>query len=181
MATKAGRYYIPLAVFIILSVFLAIGLKLDPRHVPSPLVDKPAPDFSLPLLHQPDLKFTPNKLNGKVWVLNVWASWCVACRQEHEVIKQLAQRDQVLVVGLNYKDAVTDAKQWLEQLGDPYVLSVVDAAGQVGIDWGVYGVPETFVVDKNGIIRYKHVGPISAEDAAATVLPLIRSLDQSSS
>ena len=180
MATKATRYYIPLAVFVILAVFLAIGLKLDPRHVPSPLVDKPAPDFSLPLLHQPNLKFTPDEMHGKVWVLNVWASWCVACRQEHEVITQLA-RDQVPIVGLNYKDTIVDAKQWLDRLGDPYVLSAVDAAGQVGIDWGVYGVPETFVVDKNGIIRYKHIGPISAEDAAGTILPLIKSLDQSSS
>lgn len=181
MTNKAARYYIPLAVFAILAVFLALGLKLDPRHVPSPLVDKPVPDFSLPRLHQPNQLFTPDNLNGKVWMLNVWASWCVACRQEHEVIKRLAQQDRVLVVGLNYKDTESAAKRWLEQLGDPYELSAVDAQGQVGIDWGVYGVPETFVVDKNGIIRYKHIGPISADDADRTILPLIKSLRQPSS
>ena len=181
MATRAVRFYVPLLIFVALAVFLAVGLKLDPRHVPSPLVDKPVPNFTLPRLHQPNEVFTPDQMDGKVWLLNVWASWCVACRQEHEVIKQLAEHDGVIVVGLNYKDTVTDAKRWLEQLGDPYVLSAVDAAGEVGIDWGVYGVPETFIVDKNGIIRYKHIGPISAQDARATILPLLRGLRQSSS
>ncbi len=181
MTTKALRFYVPLLIFITLGVFLAAGLKLDPRHVPSPLVDKPVPNFSLPRLHQPNEVFTPDQMNGRVWLLNVWASWCVACRQEHEVIKRLAEIEQIVVIGLNYKDAAADAKRWLEQLGNPYELSAVDDAGQVGIDWGVYGVPETFIIDQYGIIRHKHIGPISTQDVETTILPLIKSLEQASS
>lgn len=181
MATKAVRYFIPLVIFVALAVFLALGLRLDPRHVPSPLVGKRVPEFSLPHLFHPDQVFTPIDLKGKVWVLNVWASWCVACREEHDVLKGLVDRNSIIVIGLNYKDAVPDAIQWLEQLGDPYELSVVDAEGQVGIDWGVYGVPETFVIDNEGIIRYKHIGPISSNDLEQTILPLIEDLQSAPS
>lgn len=181
MAAKAARYYISLAVFLVVGIFLAFGLKLNPRLVPSPLIDKPAPDFSLPRLFQPEKTFAPGELEGQVWVLNVWASWCVACRQEHDVIKRLADSNPAPIIGLNYKDAVPDAMRWLGQLGNPYKLSVVDADGQVGIDWGVYGVPETFVIDDKGLIRYKHIGPISAEDAEGIILPLIKGLQQSPS
>ncbi|MDJ0956647.1 MAG: DsbE family thiol:disulfide interchange protein [Arenicellales bacterium] len=181
MTSKAVRYFIPLVVFIALAVFLGLGLKLDPRHVPSPLVGKRVPEFSLPRLFYPDKAFTPVDLQGRVWVLNVWASWCVACREEHDVLKDLVGRNPVTVIGLNYKDTVTEAIQWLEQLGNPYELSVVDAEGQVGIDWGVYGVPETFVIDHEGIIRYKHIGPISSTDVEKTILPLIEDLQRSTS
>lgn len=178
MAGKAVRFYVPLIIFLAMGVFLAIGLKLDPRHVPSPLIDKPVPDFSLPRLDDAAQVFNPAELRGTVWVLNVWASWCVSCRAEHDVLKDLVARNPVPVVGLNYKDAVVDARTWLARLGDPYTLSVVDANGQVGIDWGVYGVPETFVIDREGVIRYKHVGPIDSNDVDKTLLPMIEELQQ---
>ena len=178
MATKSVRYFIPLAIFIALAVFLALGLKLDPRHVPSPLVGKRVPEFSLPRLLDPDKTFTPTNLAGKVWVLNVWASWCVACREEHDVLKELVDQNPIILVGLNYKDTIPQAMQWLEQLGNPYELSVVDADGQIGIDWGVYGVPETFVIDNEGIIRYKHIGPITSDKVQQTILPLIERLQR---
>lgn len=181
MATRTVRYFIPLVVFVALAVFLARGLKLDPRLVPSPLVGKSVPEFSLPRLFQPDKVFSPVDLEGKVWVLNVWASWCVACREEHDVLKALVGRNPIAVIGLNYKDTVPEALRWLEQLGNPYKLSVVDAEGQVGIDWGVYGVPETFVIDNEGIIRYKHIGPISSNDLEQTILPLIEELQNAPS
>lgn len=180
MSTKALRYYVPLGVFVLIAVFLAVGLKLDPRRVPSPLIDGPVPEFTLPRLDQPQQSFSPVELRGKVWLLNVWASWCVACRQEHDVIKALAEQHRAVVVGLNYKDNAEDAAGWLQRLGDPYRLSVMDTEGRVGIDWGVYGVPETFVVDRQGIVRYKHIGPITLEDVNGTILPLIRELERSS-
>lgn len=180
MAVIRARYFIPLAIFVVLGIFLARGLQLNPRHVPSPLIGKPVPDFSLPRLFQPQNMFAPTELAGQVWLLNVWASWCVACRQEHEVIKSLVSSNPAPVIGLNYKDTVPDAMRWLEQLGNPYALSVVDAAGLVGIDWGVYGVPETFVIDHKGVIRYKHIGPITAEDAQSVILPLVKDLQQHS-
>ena len=176
MAGKTTRYAIPLAIFVLMVGLLAVGLKLDPRRVPSPLIDKPVPQFTLPNLHKQGVEFSPDVLKGKPWVLNVWASWCVACRQEHEVLKQLARHDNVTLVGLNYKDQVDDAKQWLLRLGDPYTLSVVDADGKVGIDWGVYGVPETFVIDTGGVIRYKHIGPLTEADVNEKVLPLLQQL-----
>ena len=181
MAGKAVRYYVPLIIFLVMGVFLAIGLKLDPRHVPSPLVDKPVPEFTLPRLDDMSQSFHPDQMKGSVWVLNVWASWCVSCRAEHEVLKDLAARNPVAMVGLNYKDEIVDAQTWLRRLGDPYKLSVVDAEGQVGIDWGVYGVPETFLIDHEGIIRYKHIGPVNATDVNKKLLPLIEELQQSQS
>ena len=172
------RYLIPLGLFIVLVAFLAVGLRLDPREVPSPLIDKPAPAFSLPDLNRPEQKVSPADLKGKVWLLNVWASWCVSCRAEHPVLNALAETGEVILVGLNYKDVKADARQWLQQRGDPYVASAFDADGRVGIDWGVYGVPETFVIDKRGRIRYKHTGPINREVVKDIILPLVRELNR---
>ena len=175
---KSLRLLIPLAVFGIIAVFLFVGLSRDPREIPSPLVDKPAPAFTLMQLHAPDQKLSTADMKGQVWLLNVWASWCVSCRVEHPLLVQLAQSNVVPVIGLNYKDKVPEGLAWLKQHGDPYKLSVVDADGRVGIDWGVYGVPETFVVDKNGVIRYKHIGPVTAEALQKTILPLVRELQK---
>jgi len=172
-----ARTWIPLAVFGVLVAFLAAGLKLDPREVPSPLIDKPAPLFSLPLLHDPTQAMSPGQLKGQVWMLNVWASWCVSCRQEHPLLVQLSRTGQVPIYGLDYKDKVGDALAWLEQFGNPYTQSLVDADGRVGIDYGVYGVPETYLIDKEGIIRYKHIGPLTPKVIEETILPRVRELN----
>lgn len=172
------RYLLPLGIFAALVVLLAVGLTLNPRDVPSPLIDKPAPVFSLPQLHRPDQSISPADMLGKVWLLNVWASWCVACRAEHPMMNALARSGEVTIIGLNYKDRPETALQWLRQLGNPYRTSAVDEAGRAGIDWGVYGVPETFVVDKQGIIRYKHIGPVGKKDLDEKILPLVRQLEQ---
>ncbi len=171
-----NRSVFPLAIFILLVGLLGYGLSLDPKKVPSPLIDKPAPDFSLAMLEDPSRKLSPADLRGQVWVLNVWASWCVSCRAEHEVVTDLARRNLVTVVGLNYKDQSDDARRWLDQFGNPYATSLVDLDGRVGIDWGVYGVPETFVVDADGKIRYKHIGPMTRESLEQKVMPVIREL-----
>jgi cytochrome c biogenesis protein CcmG/thiol:disulfide interchange protein DsbE len=171
-----NRYLLPLGIFVLVVVFLGIGLKLDPREVPSPLIGKPVPEFVLPTLRDPSKLFKPADQNGKVWLLNVWASWCVSCRAEHKVIKKLANMDEVQIFGLNYKDTSDNAIRWLKYFGDPYVNSIVDKDGRVGIDWGVYGVPETFIVDKKGVIRHKHIGPVTDEDLQNTILPLVRKL-----
>jgi cytochrome c biogenesis protein CcmG/thiol:disulfide interchange protein DsbE len=170
------RFALPLAIFIAIAGLLAVGLRLDPREVPSPLIGKPAPSFALPRLDEPGRTVGTDDLRGQVWLLNVWASWCVACRAEHSVITALANSGEVEIVGLNYKDTIPDARRWLNQFGDPYLVSVVDADGRVGIDYGVYGVPETFVVDQEGIIRHKHIGPVTSEDVTRDLLPLIREL-----
>ena len=170
------KYIVPLLLFTVLAVFLAIGLKLNPRDIPSPLIDKPAPHFSLPVLTEPSRKFSPEDLQGRVWMLNVWASWCVSCRSEHPVLNDFARKNPVIIVGLNYKDEPEAAKQWLAQLGNPYQVSVMDMEGRTGIDYGVYGVPETFVIDKKGIVRYKFTGPVSMKDVEQTLLPLINKL-----
>ena len=167
---------LPLGIFVLLVILLGFGLTQDPKKVPSPLIDKPAPAFSLPKLHQPTDNFSPVDFNNQVWVLNVWASWCVSCRAEHEVITQLADMNLVEVVGLNYKDEPTDGKRWLQQFGDPYTLSVVDYDGRVGIDWGVYGVPETFIIGKDGQVKYKHIGPVTHESLRDEIVPRLKSL-----
>ena len=171
-----NRFVLPLGIFLLMVALLGYGLGLDPKKVPSPLIDKPAPAFSLAMLEDPARQLSTADLAGQVWVLNVWASWCVSCRAEHAVITSLAERNLVPVVGLNYKDKQDDAKRWLEQFGNPYAVSVIDADGRVGIDWGVYGVPETFVVGPDGKIRYKHIGPVTHESLEAEVLPAIREL-----
>ena len=169
------RYLLPLIAFLVLVGFLAVGLKLDPREVPSPLIGKPAPAFSLPRLDAPAQRLSSQEMRGKVWVLNVWASWCGPCRQEHPLIADLA-KSGAAVYGLNYKDKPADAVAWLAELGNPYVATVSDVEGLVGIDFGVYGVPETFVIDQAGVIRLKHIGPMTPEALRDRVLPLLRKL-----
>ena len=173
------RYLLPLAVFLVLAGFLAVGLNRDPHEIPSPLVDKPAPAFNLPRLDDPLQMISTQDLRGQVWLLNVWASWCEACRQEHPLLVDLARAGTVKVYGLNYKDKREDALGLLRKSGDPYVKSVSDTEGLVGIDYGVYGVPETFVIDKQGVIRFKQIGPITPEALRDTLLPLIKKLEAS--
>jgi cytochrome c biogenesis protein CcmG/thiol:disulfide interchange protein DsbE len=174
-----NRFLLPLGLFVVVVAFLAVGLTLNPREVPSPLVNKPVPPFTLAQLHQPEQQFSQKDMLGQVWLLNVWASWCVSCRDEHPVLIELARNRVVPVVGLNYKDKVPEAKAWLKQFGDPYVLSVSDLEGRVGIDYGVYGVPETFVIDRSGVIRYKQIGPVTKEALEGKILPLVRQLQKS--
>jgi cytochrome c biogenesis protein CcmG/thiol:disulfide interchange protein DsbE len=177
------RVLIPLAVFLLLVGFLAVGLNRDPREVPSPLIGKAAPPFDLPLLGQPDersssvaRRFAPSDMRGKVWLLNVWASWCVSCREEHPVLVDLSKKGALPILGLNYKDRNDDAQRWLQQFGNPYQLSVVDADGRIGIDYGVYGVPETYLIDGEGVIRYKQIGPLTQAILEQKVLPLAMAL-----
>jgi len=170
------RYLLPLAAFIILVAFLLVGLNLNPRKIPSPLIGKPAPVFKLQQLHEPE-KILESKDNlGKVWLLNVWASWCASCRDEHPLLVQLAKADVVPIYGLNYKDKRDLAIQWLDQLGDPYTKSIMDTEGRVGIEYGVYGVPETYVIDKSGVIQYKQIGPVTVDVLEKTILPLVKEL-----
>jgi cytochrome c biogenesis protein CcmG/thiol:disulfide interchange protein DsbE len=171
------RYLIPLALFVVLAGFLAVGLKLNPREVPSPLIDKAAPPFALPLLEQPEQVIRSDQFKGQVWVLNVFASWCVPCLAEHPLVTELAKGGKVRVVGLNYKDKTEDATRWLTRHGNPYSAVLVDRDGRVGIDFGVYGVPETFVIDKAGVIRFKQIGPITPQALREQILPLLAKLD----
>lgn len=168
-----SRYLIPLGIFAALVALLAIGLGKDPRRVPSPFIGKPAPAFDLPQLHAPDSRLTSDMLKGRPVLLNVWASWCVECRHEHALLMQLATERNIPIYGLNYKDAGSDALRWLEEWGNPYVLTGADADGRVGIDYGVYGVPETFVIDAAGIIRHKHIGALTEMAVQETILPLL--------
>jgi cytochrome c biogenesis protein CcmG/thiol:disulfide interchange protein DsbE len=170
------KYLIPLLLFIILGVFLALGLQLNPSDIPSPLVNKPAPAFNAPKLHAPQEMLSPQDLKGQVWLLNVWASWCVSCREEHPVLNQFAQQKLLPIIGLNYKDDPNAAQEWLNTLGNPYTTSIMDTEGRIGIDWGVYGVPETFIIDKKGMVRHKHTGPITPEAINTTLQPLIMQL-----
>ncbi len=193
-----NRYFWILGGFAALVALLAVGLNLNPRDVPSPLVGKPAPDFALPQLAAPEQTFSPKDMLGKVWLLNVWASWCVSCRQEHPLLVELAKRQSVPLIGLNYKEVRGDgaididkvaagaekqlvierAAAWLAKHGNPYALSALDIDGRVGIDYGVYGVPETYVIDRAGIIRMKHTGPITPEVYSGKILPLLAELSK---
>ena len=173
---KSLKFLIPLVLFAVLAVFLGVGLKLDPREVPSPLIGKPAPDFTLTRLDDPAATISRTDLLGKVWMLNVWASWCVACREEHPALVEFARRNVVPVYGLNYKDVRADGMTWLTRMGNPYQASLFDSDGRVGIDFGVYGVPETFVIDRQGVVRFKHIGPLTPEVLRERVEPLIASL-----
>lgn len=193
-----NKFAWPLIGFIALVALLAVGLNLNPREVPSPLVGKPAPSFSLARLDAPDTTFSPREMHGKVWLLNVWASWCVSCRQEHPVLVELSKRNLVPLVGLNYKElrgdggidmdkvdaaserrmALERAAGWLRQHGDPYTLTAMDLDGRVGIDYGVYGVPETYLIDKAGIIRMKHTGPVTPDDLQKKILPMVAELNK---
>lgn len=170
------RFALPLVVFVLMVGLLWHGLSLDPKKVPSPLIDKPAPAFSLSMLETPSRQLSTADMAGQVWVLNVWASWCVSCRAEHAVITALANKNLVAVIGLNYKDESDEATRWLEQFGNPYTASVIDRDGRVGIDWGVYGVPETFVIGADGMIKYKHIGPVTHESLEQKILPVLKEL-----
>lgn len=172
------RVLLPLAAFGIMVAFFAVGLALNPRLVPSPLIEKPAPEFRLPELHDSNRIVSLANFEGRVSLLNVWASWCVACRQEHPLLMGLSAGKSVPIYGLNYKDERSDAIEWLAKLGNPYRAIAADRDGRVGIDWGVYGVPETFVIDRKGVIRYKHIGPLDLDALRDTVLPLVRKLQQ---
>jgi cytochrome c biogenesis protein CcmG/thiol:disulfide interchange protein DsbE len=171
-----NRFLLPLGLFVALAVFLGIGLTRNPREVPSPLIDKPAPAFTLAELHEPGRTLSATDLKGQVWLLNVWASWCVSCREEHPLLVELGKANVVPIYGLNYKDKPDAAMAWLGALGNPYTASIVDADGRVGIDYGVYGVPETFVIDRDGIVRYKQIGPVTPESLREKILPLVRKL-----
>ena len=174
------RYLAPLALFLALAGLLYKGLSLDPRKVPSPLIDKPAPAFSLKRLKQPEATLGTEDMKGKVSLFNVWATWCVACRSEHPVLMQLAESGKVAIYGLNYKDDREKAKSWLLRYGDPYIANAFDSDGRVGIDWGVYGTPETFIVDQQGIIRHKHIGPLTVDVLRDEILPLVEKLEAGS-
>jgi len=171
------KFLIPLAVFFVLCGFLYRGLKLDPREVPSPLIGKPAPEFALTQLDKPEQTIRRADMLGKVWMLNVWASWCEACRDEHPYLVDFAKLKALPIYGLNYKDERAPAEQWLADRGNPYDASLFDANGRVGIDFGVYGVPETFLIDKQGVIRFKQIGPLTPEVLNDKVLPLLRKLN----
>lgn len=172
------RFLLPLLVFGALVVFLALGLRLDPKEIPSPLIGKQVPAFRLTQLHAPEQMISSADMAGKVWLLNVWASWCVSCREEHPVLMALSKRNAVPLVGLNYKDGRQDGKDWLEKFGNPYTVSAFDTDGRVGIDFGVYGVPETFVIDKRGVVRYKHIGILTPEVVTGKLLPWIEELNR---
>jgi len=170
------KFLFPLAVLVVLLGFFAVGLKLDPREVPSPLVNKPAPKFHLPKLGNPSEFVTTDDMLGKVWLLNVWASWCSACREEHPLLVEMSRRGEVPLVGLDYKDTDPEGQAVLSEGGNPYSVVATDADGRVGIDYGVYGVPETYVIDKAGIIRYKQIGPITEEALREKIMPLVKGL-----
>jgi cytochrome c biogenesis protein CcmG/thiol:disulfide interchange protein DsbE len=173
-----ARYLIPLALFVILVIFLASGLGRDPHEVPSPLIGKAAPTFQLPQLKDPGKSFSAQEMRGKVWLLNVWASWCVSCREEHPLLLDYSRSAAVPIYGLNYKDKREDALGWLEQLGDPYVLSAADEDGRVAIDYGVYGAPETYLIDRDGVIRFKQIGAVTPEIWERKILPLVKDLNR---
>jgi len=172
------KFAAPLGAFLVLSAFLTAGLRLDPRHVPSPLIDRPAPAFRLTQLHDPDKTFTPAEMLGQVWLLNVWASWCVACRTEHAVLTALSRAGVVPIYGLDYKDTTENALAFLRSFGNPYVLSVQDPDGRAGIDYGVYGVPETYLIDKAGVIRFKQIGPITIDVVEKAIFPMVERLSR---
>ncbi|MCK6433225.1 MAG: DsbE family thiol:disulfide interchange protein [Burkholderiaceae bacterium] len=171
-----SRFLWPLALFLVLAGFLAVGLRLDPREVPSPLIDKPAPAFAAEVLTDPQRQLSAADLTGRPWVLNVWASWCGACRDEHPVLLDFARTAGVPLIGLNYKDRPEDARAWLRQFGNPYTDSVMDPLGRIGLDYGVYGVPETFVVDAQGVIRLKHIGPVTPQVLRDKIRPALQRL-----
>ncbi len=175
-----ARFLIPLLLFAVIAIFLALGLKLDPREVPSPLIGKPAPGFSLPSLDDPQKMVSNEDFKGKIWLFNVWATWCVSCRAEHETLVNLNNQIDVPIVGLDWKDETAAAQQWLQSLGNPYEAVAFDTSGRTAIDWGVYGAPETYIIDQHGIIRYKHIGPLTDEILRDKILPFIKELGATS-
>jgi len=174
---KTLKFLIPLGIFFVLVLFLGAGLKLDPKEVPSPLIGKPAPAFALARLDDPTQTIRRDDLLGQVWMLNVWASWCVACREEHPLLVEFAKAKTLPVYGLNYKDQPAAGQKWLADFGNPYTASLSDRDGRVGIDFGVYGVPETFIIDRQGVVRFKQIGPITPEVIRTKIEPLVRQLN----
>jgi cytochrome c biogenesis protein CcmG/thiol:disulfide interchange protein DsbE len=172
------KFAVPLVLFAALVGFLGVGLWRDPHLVPSPLIDRPAPAFHLARLDAPNRTFSPQDMLGRVWLFNTWASWCVSCREEHPLLVALSNAGIVPVYGLNYKDSRADALEWLSHMGNPYVLNVQDTDGRVGIDYGVYGVPETYLIDKAGMIRYKQIGPLTLRALEETILPMVQNLNR---
>lgn len=170
------KRFIPFIVFAVLAVFFYVGLSLNPREVPSPFIGKPAPAFSQPQLFDLGKSFSPADMKGQVWLFNVWASWCVSCREEHPYLIELSTAKRLPIIGLNYKDKPEEAKAWLAQLGNPYTLSAVDPEGKIGIDYGVYGVPETYLIDRDGVIRHKQTGPITPQVWQEKFEPLLKEL-----
>lgn len=168
------RYLIPAGLFVVLIGFFAVGLNRDKETIPSPLIGKPAPQFDLPTVEDPSRRVGSQDFTGKMYVLNVWATWCVGCRQEHEALLEIASRGELPLVGLNWKDDLDLAQRWLRELGNPYVASGFDAEGRVAIDWGVYGAPETFLIDSSGKVLFKHIAPITIEIWERDFVPLIR-------
>lgn len=168
----SAKHLIPLIAFITLVIFLGIGLTLNPRELPSTMLGKQAPAFTLSTLADSQASFSPDDLKGQRWILNVWASWCVSCRYEHPLLNEIAEKTDIPIIGLNYKDDADDARKWLQERGDPYTKTALDSSGDVGIDWGVYGVPETFVIDEQGLVIYKHAGPITADIVSKEIWPL---------
>ncbi len=176
MSGKTIRFVLPLAIFLAIAFFLFRGLSLNPRDVPSPLIGKPVPQFSVPVLTDATRTLDPAQLRGKVYLLNVWGSWCVSCRDEHPVLVELAKKGTLPIYGLNWKDRPEDAVAWLARFGDPYVASGVDRDGKVAIDFGVYGAPETYLIDRDGIIRFKQTGPLTPRIIQESILPLAAKL-----
>ena len=174
------RFLLPIALFAVVALFLFKGLERDPRNLPSPLIGKPAPAFTLPVLGREDQNWSPEALRGQVWLLNVWGSWCAACTVEHPLLNDLARTKTITIVGLAWKDKPEASARWLQRLGDPYSVVVSDLEGRAGIDWGVYGAPETFLIDKSGTIRFKHVGAITPELLQTRLMPLVRELQAAS-
>jgi cytochrome c biogenesis protein CcmG/thiol:disulfide interchange protein DsbE len=174
------RYAIPLVIFLVIVAFLASRLRggYDPHRIPSVLINKPAPEFQLPELRNPTQTFSLQQMRGKIWLLNVWGSWCVACREEHPFLMELSKSGVIPLYGLNWKDKREDALAALEEMGDPYVLSVSDFDGRVAIDYGITGAPETYLIDQNGIIRYKEVGQLSPDIMRQKILPLVKDLNK---
>jgi len=171
------KFLVPLGIFLGLVLFLGAGLKLDPREVPSPLIGKPAPAFALTRMDNPEQTIRREDMLGKVWMLNVWASWCVACREEHPLVVEFSRLKLLPIYGLNYKDTRVEGMKWVSRFGNPYDASLFDQDGRVGIDFGVYGVPETFIMDRQGVIRYKHIGPLTPDVLRSTIEPLVRQLN----
>lgn len=172
---------IPLLAFAALALLLGVGVMMnsgkDTSAIPSPLVGKPAPDFALPVLDEPDRIITRDDLLGEPYLLNVWGSWCPACRDEHPVITELAESGRLRVIGYDYKDEADDARRWLQQFGNPYALVITDVEGRAALDWGIYGAPESFLVDAQGVIRWKFVGPLTPEVVQTQLLPALESLE----
>ena len=174
---KYLKFLIPMGIFLVLVLFLGAGLKLDPKEVPSPLIGKPAPVFALARLDDPAQTIRRDDLLGQVWMLNVWASWCVACREEHPLLVEFAKSKMLPIYGLNYKDKPAAGQKWLADFGNPYKASLSDLDGRVGIDFGVYGVPETFIIDRQGVVRFKQIGPVTPEVIRTKIEPLVRQLN----